>query len=200
MGLLESHGRTHHLLLLCVACSSRCRLACSSSSTITMAATPHRMLKWASWRSNSCLLNIVTTAEMPGEAQWPTFIHAPIFGEGGWESDNDCAITCRWPQDHPMVIRWQSTDLWTSPEIARSPDGHWQVPQRWPSDNARENWPLAASFGRSPSGHPAVTVSQPLSQCSKLFKVRRIGRRSADVEKQASGNKRRKILRSPHDL
>ena len=180
MGLLESHGRTHHLLLLRVACSSHRRLACSSSSTITMAATPHRMLKWASWRSNSCLLNIVTTAEMAGEARWPTFIHAPIFGGGGVRIG-------RWLCDHlPVAARSPNGDLTAIDrfvDIARSPDGHRQVPRRWPSDNARENWPLAASFGRSPSGHPAVTVRRPLSQCSKLFKVRRIGRRSADVEK-----------------
>ena len=106
MGLLASHGHTHHLLLLRVSCSSRwrrCRLACSSSSTITMVATPHRMLKWESCHSNSCLLNIVTTAEMTGEARWPTFIPAPIFGGGG-------VNIWRWLCDHLLVA-------------ARSPDG-----------------------------------------------------------------------------
>ena len=55
------------------------------------------------------------------EAWWPTFIHASIFGGGGWESDDDCAITCRWPQDHPTVIGRQSTDLWTSPGDRQEP-------------------------------------------------------------------------------
>ena len=86
MGLLESHGLTHHLLLLRVACSSRWRrrrLACSSSSTITMAATPHRMLKWASCRSNSRLLNIVTTAEMTGGSKVTDFYTCThIWGRG----------------------------------------------------------------------------------------------------------------------
>ena len=183
MGLLESHGRTHHLLLLRVACSRR-RLACSSSSAITMAATPHRMLKRASWRSNSCLLNIVTTAEMAGEKHDDRLLYMrPYLGEGG---ENRTMIVRSPAGGRKITRRWSDGNrpiCGHRPEIARSPDGHRQIPRRWPSDNARENWPLAASFGRSPSGRPAVTVRRPLSQFSKLFKVRRIGRRSADVEK-----------------
>ena len=85
--MVTIYGFTHHLLLLLrVACSSRwrCRrLACSSSSTITMAATPHSMLKWASCRSNACLLNIVTTAEMTGGSKVTDFYTCThIWGRG----------------------------------------------------------------------------------------------------------------------
>ena len=148
MGLLASHGRTHHLLLR-VASSwrwRRCRPAFSSSSTITMVATPHRMLKWASCRSNSCLLNIVTTAEMTGDARWPTFIPAPIFGGGGvsiwrWLCD-DLPVAARSPDDDPTAIdRFVDIDR-RSP--GQSPAGHRQVPRRWPPDRDRENWPFAA--------------------------------------------------------
>ena len=125
MGLLASHGLTHHVLLLRVACSSRWRrrrLACSSSSTITMAATPHRMLKWASCRSNSCLLNIVTTLQKWQVKQGDRLLYLhPYLGEGVWTSDDDCAITCRWLPDHPTVIQQQSTYLSTSTGDRREP-------------------------------------------------------------------------------
>ena len=132
MGLLASHGLTHHLLLLRVACSSRwrCRrLECFSSSTITMAATPHRMLKWASCHSNSCLLNTVTTAEVTGEARWPTFIPARIFGRGG-------VNIWRWLCDHLQVA-------------ARSPNGDPAAIYRFVNINRRLGGALPG-IGRSP--------------------------------------------------
>ena len=175
MGLLASHGPTHHLLLLRVACSSRWRrrrLACSSSSTIMMAATPHRMLKWASCRSNSCLLNIVTTAEMTGEARWPTFIPAPIFGGGDvniWRwLCNHLQVAARSPNGDPAAIyRFVDIDRRSAgalPGIGRSPsDGRRTEPgktvrlqlssadhhvsaRRW---SAGDRWPSAHSCSRS---------------------------------------------------
>ena len=107
----------------------RRRLAFSSSSTITMAATPHRMLKWASCHSNSCLLNIVTTAEMTGDARWPTFIPAPIFGGG-------CV----------NIWRWLCDDL---PVAARSPDGDPTAIDRFVDIDRRSPGALPA-IGRSP--------------------------------------------------
>ena len=92
---------------------------------------------------------------------------AHIWGRG----DENRTMIVRSPAGGRKITRRWSDGNWSicghRPEIARSPDGHRQIPRRWPSDNAWENWPLAASFGRSPSGRPAVTVRRPLSQCCK---------------------------------
>ena len=111
-------------------------LATSSSSVFFLFhyydddhTTPHRMLKWVSCRSNSCLLNIVTTAEMTGEARWPTFIPAPIFGGGGvniwrWLCD-DLRVASRSPDGDPAAIdRFVDIDRRSPgalPGIGRSP-------------------------------------------------------------------------------
>ena len=146
MGLLARHGLTHHLLLR-VARSShwRRRLACSSSSSITMAATPHMMLKWASCHSNSRLLNIVTTAEMTGGSKVTDFYTCThIWGRGCEHLTMTMRspaggrqITQRWSTGNRPICRHQ-------PEIGGSPAGHRQEPERWPPDRAREKWPFAA--------------------------------------------------------
>ena len=121
MGLLASHGLTHHLLRVARARWRR-RLSSSSSCSInTMAATPIKMLKWATCCSNSRLPSIVTTAEMTGGSKVTDFYTcAHIWGEGGG-ADDHYVITCRWPADHPTVIHRQSNEFSTSARDRREP-------------------------------------------------------------------------------
>ena len=94
MGLLESHGLTHHLLRVASARWRRRLSSSSSCSSITMAATPIKMLKWASCCSNSRLPSIVTTAEMTGGRKVTDFYTcAHIWGEGA----DDLTIAMRSP-------------------------------------------------------------------------------------------------------
>ena len=115
MGLLASHCLTHHLFH--AARLQRC-LSSSSSNSITMVATPIKMLKWARCCSNSHLLSIVTTAGMTGGSKVTDFYTCAHMW---WVADDHCAITCRWPPDHPKVIHRQLTDFSTSAGDRRDP-------------------------------------------------------------------------------
>ena len=115
MGLLASQGLTHHLLSWA---QLRCCLFSSSSYSITMAATPIRMLKWASSWLNSCLLSIVTTAGMTGENKVTDFYTCVHIWWANWRSLRDhLMVTPRWPAGGlPAIARfiasgWRSTGL-----------------------------------------------------------------------------------------
>ena len=114
MGLLASHGLTHHLRAVRLR---RC-LSSSSSYSITMAATTIKMLKWARCCLNSRLLSIVTTAGMTGGSKVTDFYTCAHIW---WVADDHCAITCRWQPDHPRVIHRQSTNFSTSAGDRRDP-------------------------------------------------------------------------------
>ena len=119
MGLLASHGLTHHLLRVARARWLRRLSSSSSCSIITMAATPIKMLKWASCCSNSHLPSIVTTAEMTGGSKVTDFYTCIHIWGGG--ADDYYVVTCRWPADHPKVIHRQSHELSTSATDRQQP-------------------------------------------------------------------------------
>ena len=104
MGLLASHGLTHHLLR---AARLRHCLSSSSSYSITMAATPIKMLKWASCWLNSRLLSIVTTAGMTGESKVTDFYTCAHIWQVSWRSLRDHpTVTARSPEGDPPAIDW----------------------------------------------------------------------------------------------
>ena len=96
--------------------------ASSSSYSITMAATPIRMLKWASRWLNSRLLSIATTAGMTGESKVTNFLYLRPYLAGkltitAWSPNGDRQITRGWSTDNRPISRHQ-------PEIDGTPGGH----------------------------------------------------------------------------
>ena len=183
MGLLASHGLTHHLLRAARVRCRRCLASSSSCSSITMAATPTKMLKWASCCSNSRLPSIVTTAKMAGGSKVTDFYTcAHIWGEGA------CDLTMATRSNaggRQIIQRWSTAHRPNSrhrPEIVGSPGDHRQEPWRRPQDRTREKWPLAAYPCRSSCDCPAVIGRRSLKQLSQRFKVMKIGRSPADVQ------------------
>ena len=170
MGLLASHGLTHHLLH--AARLRRC-LSSSSSYSITMAATPIKMLKWARCASNSHLLSIVTTAGMTGASKVTDFLYLHPYLAG------KLTITCPWPPDHLTVIHWFLDISWRSPGppavIGRSPGGGRRteprkhghlgltpaggrtVARRW---SAGDRWPSYQSGSRSSKSADELPISK----------------------------------------
>ena len=198
MGLLASHGLTHHLLRVARARWRRRLFSSSSWSIITMAATPIKMLKWASCCWNSRLHSIVTTAEMTGGSKVTDFYTCAYIWGG------ELTITPRSPAGGRQITqRWSTgnrTNCRHRPEIGGSPGGHRQEPWWWPQDRAREKWPFATYSCRSPYGCPPVIGKRSLTQLSQRFKVMKISRRPTDVQIWRSGKIPAKIGRPPLDL
>ena len=180
MGLLTSHGLTHHLLRAGAARLRRC-LSSSSSYSITMAATAIKMLKWASCWLNSRLFSIVTTAGMTGESKVADFYTRAHIWRVSWRSPNsDCQITRGQSTGNRPISRHR-------PEIDGIPSGHRQESRQWPADRAPEKWPFGAYSGRWPYSHPPVIGRWSLTQLSEWFKVIKIRQRATNVEIWKSG-------------
>ena len=87
------------------------------------------------------------------------YLH-PYLGEGVRTSDDDYAITCRWPADHPTVIHRQLTDLSTSAGDRREPC-------------------------RASAGAPAMAAGQSPGKLAICSLVRPITMRVPDGDRQA---------------
>ena len=192
MGLLASHGLTHHLLRVARARWRRRLSSSSSCSIITMAATPIKMLKWASCCSNSRLPSIVTTAEMTGGSKVTDFYTCAHIWGGGWRSLRDhLPVAGRSPNGDPPAIK-RIVDIGQRSAgapavIGRSPGGgsrtepgknghlwltlaghrvvacRWSAGDRWPSYHSGSRWwKSAGDLPMCKSGDPAKIRQSPL--------------------------------------
>ena len=155
MGLLASHGLTHHLLRVARARWRRRLSSSSSCSIIAMAATPIKMLKWASCYSNSRLPSILTTAEMTGGSKVTDFYTCAQTGgggggRGGWRSLRDhLPVAGRSPNGDPPAIE-------RIVDIGQRSAGAPAVISRSPGGGRRTEPGKNGHLWLTPAGHRAV--------------------------------------------